>query len=117
MKTLKWIVLGALFALALEPARAQSNEMQFHVPFSFVVSGKTLPAGEYVIERTSDTGVLMITGIANGYTMAVTSIPGSMDAPYRRPAATFGSAGGTHYLEEVHLGGEPSRIVATRASK
>jgi hypothetical protein len=111
MKTLKWIALSVFLALALYPARAQSNEMHLQVPFSFVVSGKMLPAGDYVMERASDTGVLMITGISNGYTVAVTSSPGSMDAPYRRPAATFGATGGTHYLEEVHLGGEPSRVI------
>jgi len=117
MKTLKCIALSVFLALAFEPARAQSNEMHLQVPFSFVVSGKLLPAGDYVIERASDTGVLMITGIANGYTVAVTSSPGSMDAPYRRPAATFSAVGGTHYLEQVHLGGEPSRVIPQPSTK
>lgn len=117
MKTLKWVVLSVLFGLAHAPARAQSTEMHLQVPFSFVVSGKLLPAGEYVIERAYDTGVLRITAIANGYGVAVTSSPGSMDAPSRRPAATFGAVGGKHYLEEIHLGGEPARMIPSPASK
>ena len=114
MKTVNCTAVSLFLALTLPPVRAQSNEMQLHVPFSFVVSGKTLPSGEYVIERASDMGVLLITEVGNGHVVAVTSHPGSTDAPHQRPAATFGVVRGTHFLEEVHLGGEPSRIIAAR---
>ena len=111
MRLSKCITLSVFLMLALDLAQAQSNELRLHVPFSFVVAGKELPAGEYIIERTPFIGVLRITRIANGQSMAVTSSPGPSDPPSRHPAATFVSTGGVHYLDQIHLGGEPARVV------
>lgn len=117
MKLLKWITLGVLLMVSLGRARAQSNEVRLQVPFSFTVAGRELPAGEYTIERTPYLGVLLITGIGNGQTMAVTSSAGETEPLGGHPTATFGSIGGARYLEEVHMAGEPARIIRVRSSK
>lgn len=117
MKLLKWITLGVVLMVSLGRARAQSNEVRLQVPFSFTVAGRELPPGAYTIERTPYLGVLLITGIGNGQTVAVTSSAGETEPLDSHPAATFSSTGGTHYLEEVHMAGEPARIIRLRSSK
>lgn len=51
-QTLKTVVvLNLLLILTVVSAVARSSRKVTNVPFSFTVGGKTLPAGEYAIER------------------------------------------------------------------
>jgi len=48
------VLLFAFIALAANGVAAQSSHrFNVDVPFEFVLNGRTLPAGEYVIERTN----------------------------------------------------------------
>jgi hypothetical protein len=47
---------GLILLLAPVSLHARSNQMQVTVPFGFVAGGKTLPAGNYIVELNTDTG-------------------------------------------------------------
>ena len=107
MKSLKLFTLSVFFALATAPMHAELNVLRIHAPFAFVVAGKELPAGDYLIEQTSETGVLLIRG--QGGSMMVLTTSGE---PARRdPGALFTTAGGEKYLKQVQLLGGPARVL------
>ncbi len=47
---------GLIVLLAAVSLHARSNQMQVTVPFGFVAGGKTLPAGNYIVELNTDSG-------------------------------------------------------------
>ena len=63
--------LSAFFGLAAFAAATRAQELDqitVNVPYDFVVSGKTLPAGAYRVKRANDRDnhVLAITSLENG---------------------------------------------------
>ena len=108
MKFSKLFTLSVFFALALAPMHAETNLVRIHAPFAFVVAGKELPAGDYLIEQTSETGVLLIRG--QGGSMMVLTTSGEPDVRHY-PGASFATAGGEKYLTKVRLLGGPTRVV------
>ena len=96
MKMSKLLTAGVLFVLALAPMRAQSNGfLRVQIPFSFVAAGKELPAGDYTIQQTSESGIMIIHGASEGRTVLArctqpTGVQGaSAGSPAdRRPAFT-----------------------------
>jgi len=60
----KVLAIGALCLAGMSSrAYAGSTVMETKIPFPFVVSGKTMPAGQYAIERDDDmSGALIIRG-------------------------------------------------------
>src|SRR3954465_1924928 len=58
------LILAAAALAVLTPLyiTASAAEVNCRVPFSFVVNGKTLPAGEYSIASTGVGGALLVRG-------------------------------------------------------
>jgi hypothetical protein len=62
---------GAVAAILLTAGTAAADVLEANVPFPFVVNGKTLPAGQYTIERAgASNSVLLIRG-EHGHDVAV----------------------------------------------
>ena len=51
MKFLKFSLLVALLVAACIPGVAQTQQLRLNIPFDFVVKGKTLPAGHYIVQQ------------------------------------------------------------------
>ena len=51
MKFLKLSLLLALLVAACVPGVAQTQQLRLNIPFDFMVKGKTLPAGHYILRR------------------------------------------------------------------
>jgi hypothetical protein len=51
MKFLRFSLLVALLVAACLPGVAQTQQLRLNIPFDFVVKGKTLPAGHYIVRR------------------------------------------------------------------
>lgn len=51
MKFLKFSLFIALLVAACLPAAAQTEQLRLNIPFDFIVKGKTLPAGHYIVKR------------------------------------------------------------------
>lgn len=54
------VTLSVIATLSIAVFAALNNKVKANVPFDFMVNGKTLPAGQYVIESRSGQNLLMI---------------------------------------------------------
>jgi hypothetical protein len=104
MKKYTRILVATIFLLGLGvAANAETHpEINVTLPFEFVVGKTTLPAGKYIVKRTSDQpfDVLMITSYDNGTSVFVNPI--AMDnASNYKPTVKFSTVGDRHYLSGI----------------
>ena len=102
------LMLGSIVA-----ANAQIDNggaVRFEVSHSFVVNGKTLPAGRYAItdadslDGTSD--VLALRSIDGKESMLFSTIQKNYNEPAKDTALVFEQVGDTYYLTEIRTKGE-----------
>jgi hypothetical protein len=98
------ILVAITFLLGLGvAANAETRAvLKVTLPFEFVVSGKTLPAGTYIVNRISEQpfDVLTITSHDTGTSVFVK--PTEMeDASADKPHASFRTVGEQHYLSGI----------------
>lgn len=105
MKTIYVRFLSAFFGLAALAAAGRAQEIDqiiVHVPYDFVVSGKTLPAGTYRVNRANErnTNVLEITSFENREGVLLIS---SEVSPTRedKPALSFEHIGDQYFLSKI----------------
>ncbi len=93
------VLLGLLALLAVS-AYAQEGVVNAKVPFDFVVSGKTLPSGNYVF--TLNSSRVTVRNKDNGNivaAMVLTKIAGSKES--KAVGITFDVSNGKHFVEAV----------------
>src|SRR5882724_6955605 len=76
--------------------------LRVSVPFEFTVAGTRMPAGDYSIAETGDSGTLVIhclTGKRSA--VMVLSAPGTIPAGKHEPSLTFERQNGTPALTKV----------------
>ena len=89
-------------ALATNVAKAETT---IKVPFSFIVAGKTFPAGIYSIARDEkDHGFVTLASKASGQTYSCLLTPGAPDPNERKVALNFDLVGQTHLLQSIQYG-------------
>jgi hypothetical protein len=105
------LVTGLFLALLIAvPARAQmpGTAIRTTIPFDFIVSGKTLPAGNYEIGRINDSpeGLVMrnVTD-KHDHVMFQTEAVAAMKIP-SKSEVVFHRYGDTYFLSEVITAGE-----------
>lgn len=124
IRILGTLVTGIFLALMIAmPARAQmpGTAIRTTVPFDFIVSGKTLPAGNYEIRRINDSPEgLVIRNVTDkhDHVMFQTEAVEAMKIP-RRSEIVFHRYGDTYFLSEVITGGEQTgrELVTSRAER
>lgn len=110
------LVVAVVLFGAAAGARAQSAAV-VHVPFSFIASGKVLPAGDYrIMPDRMDHSMLTITGLgkdAPSVFLATTDVP---DSSSREADARiiFKSFHGQRFLWQVQVPGTNAREVELR---
>jgi hypothetical protein len=85
------VLAGAFLLVAGATAHAEpSSVVEVRVPFSFVVQGKTLPAGQYMVERDGSS-VLLIRGEKGNHAFSFAPIThaGGHDPAGDVPALSF----------------------------
>ena len=97
-----------LFAAATLAAVAQGQETDrliVNIPYDFVVSGKTLTAGTYRVERVADNDLreLLISSV-DGRSSILTTSSEVDDVSQDRPALTFVLSGDQHFLAKIQTG-------------
>lgn len=108
-KTQKLIntALLAVSALACQCTFAAESTITLHVPFAFVLAGKTLPAGAYTVD--TDGTVVAVRGTAG--TTVVASGPEALDRN-AQPALIFARRSGAMYLVGVRTEDDARMITA-----
>jgi hypothetical protein len=81
-------------------ASAQSVSLRANVPFSFVVGGKTLPAGEYRVSAGASAGATIIQG--TGVAAVSLTIPTMGQNPgFKSARLVFRAYGDRYFLAQV----------------
>ena len=104
----KYLVVGvfaAVFgmaAFAMAAKATTSDQLVVKVPYEFVVSGKTLPAGTYRINRLSDssTGELALVNVDN-HAGVLLSASEWEDARADQPKLQFQQIAGEYFLSSI----------------
>jgi len=108
MKRNFFLALVVSFAGAVLAAGAfagESDRLVVNIPYDFVVSGKTLPAGNYRVGRVSSTDLhhLLLTSVENHESIIALSTE-IATAPTQNPAVTFQISGDEHFLTRIQTG-------------
>jgi hypothetical protein len=108
LRAISLAALGlGLAALSAGPALAFPNEeVVVHVPFPFVVTGKTLPAGDYVVTQLEGTAYPPVVDIrsTDGRHSALALEIGRAPLPRgAQPDLVFDKYGTTEFLHEVRV--------------
>jgi hypothetical protein len=105
-KTSKGLWVGAAIAtLAFMTASGHTADISCKVPFTFSVSGKTLPPGAYAIS-TPDGGVLIVRGVTQGALALTNSLPSREQTDAKM---AFHRYADQYFLREVWIGGGANR--------
>ena len=124
LQILGTLATGILLALmTAAPAQAQmtGTALRVAIPFEFIVSGKTLPAGNYEVRRINDSPEgLVIRNIIDkhDHVMFETEAVEAKKIP-KRSEIIFHRYGDTYFLSEVFTGGEQMgrELPASRAER
>jgi hypothetical protein len=103
---LQRIVLApvVMVALALSASVAKA-EATIKVPFSFIVAGKTFPAGLYLISRDErNHGFVTLAAKGSPASFSCLLAPGAPDPTERKVALNFDLVGQTHVLQSIQYG-------------
>ena len=101
-------------------AKAQApvvDQIVVTVPFEFVVSGKTLPAGTYRVNRMwkDKLEALVISSYENG--ASATVLPTEVEsAPGNKPQVSFETAGDEHILSKIETNDNVFTIPVSQAA-
>ena len=93
---------AALAAAAITVPTAQAESTRIKIPFNFVAEGKSLPAGEYIVERNANTNFLALHARATGQGVVMVGSP--TDPGAKAVTLRFDERDNTHVLESVHYG-------------
>jgi hypothetical protein len=102
MKLLRIVVSGALFlTTVLSFAQTKEGDLVADIPFAFVVAGRTLPPGHYIINRLNEN-----LGIHDSQHQSLFVPTHSAQRPAHDNASkiVFHRYGNTYFLEEVWVG-------------
>ena len=97
-------IFSLLFALAVVSVQAQKvSRITAHVPFTFQLGDKTLPAGDYNIKRLSQNALVIED--ASGETSVIAQAPGRVEsnAKQARERLVFRQYGDQYFLAQVWM--------------
>jgi len=94
--------MAALAVVLAVPVSAQTITLKASVPFDFVVGGRTMPAGDYVVSTVGNLGVLQVLNAAGGVRPTLT-ITNAVSGPLDSGGAsfTFHRYGGDYFLAKI----------------
>jgi hypothetical protein len=108
---------GLIVLLAAVSLHARSNQMQVTIPFGFVAGGKTLPAGNYIVELNTDSGtrgVIVLRRDGQQPILLVVAIGKEYFAVPEHSQLVFHRYGTSFFLSEVRTEGDTTgRALAT----
>ncbi len=110
-------VAVGVFALGLAVSTAwASGAISVNIPFSFMVKGKEMPAGQYEIRAEGDETKLIVRG--GGTTAVVPVIERLADTGAKEPKIVFDKIlNGTAVLSEVHMPGRDGFLVGVATAR
>lgn len=109
------IVFSAVALCIATVAFAQTgNSLRVTVPFDFIASGQKMPAGDYLVEESGQSGTLILHAINAKQSAIVIGEPASLRVRDHAPSLRFERHNGEIHLVRVNDVNGPSRILAMR---
>jgi hypothetical protein len=100
-------------------AKAQyRGEVVVTIPFEFVASGKTLPAGTYTVSRFShdkNDGVVILSNRETGKSVFVHNTIETEDTSADNPQVSFERVGELHFLSRIQTASDVYNIPVSRS--
>ena len=90
-------VLGSATLIAETASKA-------NIPFDFQITGKTVPAGEYIVNLAADHRMLVFQNVANGHSVMALVMPSKAGTP-ETPKLIFRHKGERYTLESAWFAG------------
>jgi hypothetical protein len=114
--TMKKLALSLAMLLIAGIAFAADSQVIVNIPYTFTVSGKELPAGEYIIQRTGVNDSILVIRSEHTKTPIVlevlTRIDGKSAADPNARIVLDKFEGDKYVLSEVHFPGEDGFLLA-----
>src|SRR5258706_6745574 len=101
MKTLVCCSLLALAAAWTLPAQITSPVVKAKVPFEFTVMGRTMPAGDYVVNHTFNSANVILKCQEHRVSVIVPTDALQSGAPHQQAKLIFHRYGDQYFLSEV----------------
>ena len=91
-------------------ASGRAASVGFHIPFDFVIAGKTLPAGEYVVERSTQHSAAGLSIRSVGRNSGVYVLTANVESNERPEDSklVFNRYGDRYFLSEFWTAGQAS---------
>ncbi len=104
MKKQTLLVLGVVLLAGMAPLYAQSSAtVRFQIPFEFVVSDLTLPAGDYDVEYVAQSNLLSISSVSGKPTVMVITNPVSGNSSPAKSELIFNRYGAKYFLSQMWM--------------
>src|SRR3954463_12530021 len=113
------LVLFAALVANQSARAASSSTVVFNVPFDFVAAGKTLPAGEYIVVRStlSSNDILSLKRIDNNEGVYVLTSTVRANEIQNDAKLVFNHYGDQYFLSEFWTSGEESGRKVIKSEK
>jgi len=109
MKTLVRCSLLALAAACLVPAQTTSAAIKAKVPFEFTVMGRTMPAGDYVVDRSNSSATVILKCQEHKVSVIVPTDAAERLATQQDAKLIFHRYGDQYFLSEIWGAGTDGR--------
>lgn len=104
------LLLGSLGALALG-ANAQTKLAKASVPFEFAAGGAMMPAGEYTLDVSDLSGVILLRGSSGNSVALISTFPGTA-SDKTAASLIFERRDGVAYLSAVQWPGQTMQLMS-----
>jgi hypothetical protein len=101
-KILGCLSMAALAFVLAAPVSAQTLALKASVPFDFVVAGRTMPAGDYVLSTDGNSGVLQVRNLV-GFSVPAVTVSNGIYSQRDGDGAffMFNRYGGDYFLAKI----------------
>ena len=110
------MIICGVFATSGQAQTSASPTMRAHVPFTFTVGNKSLPAGDYavrILNPTSDRKTLQIRS-ENGRVSAIVQTVGVNGALAKDTKLVFRRYGEQYFFAQAQMAGDTTSLAATK---
>jgi hypothetical protein len=109
-------VLVGVVGLGMTARGQVPDQIEFNIPYEFVVAGKTLPAGTYRVNRLSDTDqeTLILSSVERRTRVMILSTEVESTLA-DKPEVSFEQVGGQHFLSKIETADHVFTIPVSRS--
>jgi hypothetical protein len=110
------MIAGFSALLASQTLSAQNTRLTANIPFSFHSEGRVLPAGNYVLTETTQSGGIFQFSARDAHVSQFLSAPIPKESHPKESKLTFARYGNTYILSEISVAGTDHTNAVSQSS-